>query len=179
VTVDPDWLAHIASISNSNSNDVQENLQFSNTHSDDERRVPEAVRSDSPLDEEDDWSGDKLSEGPVNGGTSATLLNNIHSAAELRDQAFNVAPGEGNRPLGVISDRNFEKLAFPLVMAAKLYQTFPSRRICFVGSSFVTKIHEQPEIPPFCFSNCGKFKRRLTAAILGYVYVKLKRTADL
>jgi hypothetical protein len=54
VTVDPDWLAHIASISNSNSNDVQENLQFLDTHSDDERRVPEAVRSDSPSDEEDD-----------------------------------------------------------------------------------------------------------------------------
>jgi hypothetical protein len=122
VTIDPDWLAHVASIGETNPNDAQDNVQFSESCSEEERPFEADVISASLSEEEDDWSEDELSKGPVNGDTSATLLNNIHSAAELQDQVFNVVPGEGNRPLGVISDRNFKELAFPSIYGG---QTLP------------------------------------------------------
>lgn len=85
-----------------------------------------ACRTSSAADK-DNWleddSSDNEEEEPQNGGSSSTLLNNINTAAQLKDQYVSVAPGEGNRPLGIILDRHFEEYAFPCMYGGEKLPT--------------------------------------------------------
>jgi hypothetical protein len=56
---------------------------------------------------------DPNEEEPLNAGNLGTLLENVTSAMDVRDQIFCAASGEGNRPLGLYQDEFGEELCFP------------------------------------------------------------------
>jgi hypothetical protein len=68
-------------------------------------------------DSENGWSDDD--EQPAIAGNDATMLINDHTAEQLRNRVLLVAPGEGSRPVGLVTDKCFEELSLPNIYAGQ------------------------------------------------------------
>ena len=66
--------------------------------------------NENDIDSDDEWN--EMEERPA--GNTDTLLEPV-DISHWADNLLTVAPGEGNRPLGIFHDKNSEFLAFPSI----------------------------------------------------------------
>jgi hypothetical protein len=72
---------------------------------------------------DDGWSDEN--DHPATAGNEATLLINDYTSQQIMDRTILVAPGEENRPMGLLTDKYFEELSPPCIYAGQPCQDCP------------------------------------------------------